>query len=987
MTRFALFALYATTGAIGLTYEVIWSRYLALMVGNTAYAHAAVLAAFMGGLALGAWLFGGVADRTRNGLRLYGWLEVGIGLYAALFPTLFALWSDLLAPLAEAAGPGTGAMAAFKLAFAVLCVLPPTILMGGTLPILTRFLTASPAGLRTQVAALYAVNSLGAVVGGLIAGFFLISEWGLPASISGAGMLNMLLGLGAVVLSLRIKPVEATSAPSGDAASQDDATYDPRTRRIALWLAGFSGFATMALEIGWIRYFGLMLGSSTYAFTLMLAAFITGIGLGSLWLSRAKAGRLPLMPLLAVSLLVTAGFLALELQLYDRLPYALAHLRRAFAPDVDAYPYYQVAVYTACFLLMCLPTVVAGIVFPATVRLATEAGRMGGRLGRIYAMNTVGTVLGATLTGLVLFGLIGLEWVLRGVMLGYAIGAAVLAVLCLRGRLKTGIIAAAAVIAVGHFVAFTSPDPRLLNLGLYRRQTELSADFAQFKAANTADRLAYVGEGPHAAVTVRESGARPLRVMTVNGKPDASNGADMNPQALLGHLPVLLHPAPKRVFVLGLGSGVTAGAALTHGVQVDVAEISGEVVDAARLFAPSNEGVHDHPNATVFIEDARTVLRFSPTTYDVIISEPTNPWQAGIAGLFTVEFFDQVRARLTPGGLFVQWMHSYEIDDASMRMVVATLLARFRHVNVFEMGRNDYMFIAGDAPLTLDAANFEARFMQPAVRRNLARIGMTHPFAVLATQVKSAARLRAEVEGEVNSDEHPLLEFRAPAQFFAESESDLLDRLDENLQIGPPLLGDRWRAQRPLDAAAVAGLHDATAPFPTTRARRAALLRLARAYLNPRDPRIARLFRQTLVADPEDAAPEVDTLPTTAPALRAAFERELLRFEGRFHRWAPPPVEPLERLLTALEAAGQPAVVARYRGRLMQSVCRRGLTACERLIAASPDAPARTTAAAEFALTRGDLAAAAAALARLTPGPLHRRLARLRAARQITAGR
>lgn len=984
MIRPLLFALYATTGAIGLTYEIVWSRYLALMVGSSAYAHAAVLAAFMGGLALGAWIFGGIADRARNGLRLYGWLEVGVGLYAVFFPSLFEIWTDLLTPLAEAAGPGTSAMAAFKLSFAVLCVLPPTILMGGTLPVLTRFLTASPEGLRTEVSALYAVNSLGAVIGGLVAGFVLIVEWGLPAAISGAGLLNIVLGLAAVALSLRIAPI--TGPPAAPAAN-DAAEYDPRTRRIALWLAGLSGFATMALEIGWIRYFGLMLGSSTYAFTLMLAAFITGIGLGSLWLSRPKAGRLPLLPLLTVALLATGAFLALELQLYDRLPYALAHLRRAFAADVAAYPYYQTAVYSVCFLLMCLPTLVAGIVFPATVRLATEAGRMGGRLGRVYATNTAGTLLGATLTGLVLFGLIGLEWVLRGVMLLYVVGAVALAALCLRGRLRTGVFVGAGLVVFGHFAGFSSPDPRLLNLGLYRRQTVLGDDFEAFKAANTADRLAFVGEGPHAAVTVRESGDRPLRVMTVNGKPDASNGADMNPQALLGHLPMMLHPAPTRAFVLGLGSGVTAGAALTHGVPVDVAEISGEVVEAARLFAPSNEGIHADPHATIFIEDARTVLRFAPTMYDVIISEPTNPWQAGVAGLFTVEFFDQIRARLNPGGLFAQWMHSYEIDDASMRMVVATLLARFRHVNVFEMGRNDYMFVAGDAPLTLDPETFEARFMQPRARRNLARIGMTHPVALLATQVKDAVRLRAEVEGELNSDAHPLLEYRAPAQFFAERESTLFDRIDDNRHLGGTLLLDRWRAARPLDAAAVAALHDATAPFPMTRARRAALLRLAHAHLNPNDPRVARLIRQTLVADPQDAAPEPGPDLPAPGDLRATFEREILRFEGRFHRWAPPPVAPLMALVEALEAHGPTEVAVRYRERLMTSVCARGLPECRPWLAALPPSPVRQTSAAEYALVTGDLAGAAAALRALPPGPLHRRFEGLRAALEISGAR
>ncbi|MEZ4470534.1 MAG: hypothetical protein R3F60_06975 [bacterium] len=435
-------------------------------------------------------------------------------------------------------------------------------------------------------------------------------------------------------------------------------------------------------------------------------------------------------------------------------------------------------------------------------------------------------------------------------------------------------------------------------------------------------------------------------------------------------------------------------------IDLEVAEISEEVVAAQGLFEPWNNAPLQNPRVHLIVEDARTVLRHGDTPYDVVISEPTNPWQSGVAGLFTVEFFDEVKARLAPGGVFAQWMHGYEADDATLGMVIMSLQARFPWVSVFEMGDDDYLFVATSDRLTLDPERFAAAMAPPAVKADLARVGVTHPFALLALQIKAPERLRLEARGELNSDQRPLLELRAPRAFFVSGRSELFDRIDDHHHLGSALLEDEWQARFPLDAEAVAALYRVMAPFTLSRGRRAALLRLMRAHFPVGDPRIVHLERQTLVADPEDVDAHLPLREWPAEEaarepLRLAFEREILAFEGRFHRWAPPPVEPLERLIERLTiaAAGDASWEAhalRYRLRLLESVCARGMPACLTQSAwfeardpeRAPWGHLWSMARTEDALVRHDFDAAGRLLAKLAPSPKQAELARRLAAIQ-----
>ncbi|MBZ0270848.1 fused MFS/spermidine synthase [bacterium] len=927
-----LFVCFFLTGAFGLVYEIVWSRYLALIVGNTAHAHMTVLATFMGGLALGAFLFGRLADRLENGVRAYGWIEAAIGVYGAMFPTLFGVFESALAPLAQTAAPGTPLMAVFKILLSAACILPPTILMGGTLPILTRHITATRVALRHNVALLYALNAAGAVAGGLVAGFFLIATFGMPGSMILAGCANALLGLLVVGVAPRFARRETDAATDTPAAGreEDRLDYGSRERAAALLVAFFSGFSGMALEVAWIRYFTLVLGSSTYAFTIMLAAFISGIAIGSYLLSRPRRGQTPLLPLVAGALAATAAFLALSLELYEFLPFVIYKIRSMLRLTMDTYPIYQVLSYLLCFAAMLLPTLVAGLAFPAAVRLAALGDRMGGRVGQVYALNTLGTLLGAVLTTVVLLSAIGLENIFRLLIVLNAAAAALLFAVFFgrRGRIAAAAIAAAIAI---QFLAHRPIDPAYLNQGLYRLSFDDEFTYAQFRDWAKGMPTRFVAEGAHATVTVREAGRSPIidaptLMLAVNGKVDASTSEDMYTQIMIGHLPVMMHPDPKDVFLVGLGSGVTAGAILTHGVNVDLAEIAHEVIQAQELFKPYNHAPLENPRLRLFVEDAKTALRFADRSYDVVISEPTNPWIAGVAGLFTVEFFDTVKSRLRPGGVFAQWMHAYETTDDAVRLVISSLMARFAYVAIFEMLPFDYAFVASDAPLVASPENFEARLARPEVREDLARIHADSGVVLLSTQIKSPKRLRADfAPTQVNSDLFPRLEYHAPIGFFLHAQATLFDEMDDRDTSAPDHFIEAFEhsaSMSPDDARRLMWFYRPfNSPILDT-----ALLRLSRAVLGPDAKETGALF-SLLVKKKRSAglyAFDVFEAPVdaTLPDLRARLDVGIELAQETYRNFAPSRFDALETLVTRIEdAAGEGS---HERLKLLYAACRHG---------------------------------------------------------------
>ncbi|MBK9139809.1 MAG: fused MFS/spermidine synthase [Verrucomicrobia bacterium] len=817
--RVVMLCLFAS-GAAGLVYEVAWSRYLALFLGHTSYAVVAVLVAFMGGLALGNVAFGRLADRTRRPLAVYAWLEIGIGLYALAFPYWYQLCYDFFVAVGRGMEPGTGASLALKFAFSLLTVLLPTVFMGGTLPVVARLLTRSLSELREKIAGLYFVNSAGAVVGTFVADFWWLPAIGLEATVHAGAALNLMVGVVAFFVSGWIKEgrAEVVTVPAAPvpAPAEESWTFSPTQLRLAVIGIGLSGFVAMLYQIAWTRLLALALGSSTHAFSLMLITFIAGIAVGSYAVYRWRRLGNPLTAFAWIELAL-AGAVLVSMFFYELLPYWFIRLAELLNRRPAAYPVYEALQGLVCFLVMFLPTVCLGMTLPLVSRVATrEAARTGRSVGRVFAINTLGTVLGAAITGLWLMPAVGLA---RTFALGVAVNALIGLAILLAGPVRRshglvwglpGAVLVAALAAGQHFAGIW---PTAFGMGLFR-QAFPPTTIAEFRAAARRIETLYHRDGAGATVSVQRQPGTDLLMMRVNGKTDASTGGDMNTQILSGHLPLLLRPASSHVLVVGLGSGITVGAVAQHPniERIDAVEISPEVIAGARLFAHANHGVLDHPRVRVYREDAKAFLLHTDRRYDVIISEPSNPWMAGVAGVFSREFYETCRSRLAPDGVILQWMQLYEFSDGGLDIVLATFSRVFPFVSVWQSLRGDLFLVGTVNPLPVNLTALAARMAEPSVRADLARVGLDNTPLLLSQEMISFGNgaLVAPFETRAHSDYYPVLEYRAQRDFFVRGRAERIRKLDETFSRRPDTLLGQWLRQHPLtteDLAAFAAFY------------------------------------------------------------------------------------------------------------------------------------------------------------------------------------
>jgi predicted membrane-bound spermidine synthase len=792
------------SGIAGLVYEIAWARYLALFLGHTSYAVVAVLVAFMGGLALGyAWI-GKWADRTSAPLAMYAGLEIGIGILGLLFPWYYEFCREAFVTLALAWQPRGAALFALKFAFSSLAILLPTVLMGGTLPVLARFVTQSLADLRPRVAALYCLNSAGAVAGCLLADFLLIPLVGLQLTVWDAAAMNLIVGLIALALHRRLQGIEPAPAPVEEVEEQ----FTPGELKLAMIAIGASGFVAMLYEVAWTRLLALALGSSTHAFSIMLTTFIAGIATGSWLIYRWKRLRSTLDAFGWAELALAATLFG-SMFFYDLIPYWFARLSNLLARTEEAYPLYELCQALICFGVMFVPAVCLGMTLPLASRVATqEVARTGRSVGGTFAVNTLGTVLGTAVTGFALLPWLGLARTFAfGVAANAVIGLALLARCRLLQRpawaAPAPVMAVAVVwLAGGWFESW----PRALTLGLWRNQNPPQS-VAEFRALAARDEIRYYRDGAGETVCVEAMRCPQGQKLTlkVNGKADASTGADMTTQLLAGHLPMLLRPHSHDVLVVGLGSGVTCGAVTTHPNlrRVDVVEISPEVAQAARCFAPYNNHVLDNPTLRLVIEDAKSFLKTSLGKYDIIISEPSNPWMAGVAGVFSREFYQTCRSSLRADGLMVQWVQVYETSDEAFDVVLATFLSVFPHTSIWQTSVGDLVLIGSPSPTRVNLDALATRITHPSVAADLARIQLTSVPLLLSLQVVSEdnAPFIPSPDAVVHNDFHPVLEYIAQRGFFARRKAEQWKLFDETACARPETLLGMYLARNPLTVA------------------------------------------------------------------------------------------------------------------------------------------------------------------------------------------
>lgn len=793
--------LFMLSGLCGLVYEVAWSKYLTLFLGGTAYSFMIVTATFMGGLALGSYYWGAVADKSgRNVLRLYGILETAIGAYCLLYPWLIGLAEKLFIAFGSrvfdnSASGHQGMLLLIKFVLSFLTLILPTFFMGGTLPLLTKYLTRHIAASGREVATLYYLNSIGAVMGAILAGFFLIRMFSLDWAVFIAAVLNLGIGAAVFLVSGKVEDVRAEPAPDVAHPEKEPVRiYPPRTVRLAFAAAGISGFIAMIYELTWTRLLMNILGSSTYAFSLMLVAFISGIALGSWMVSTLISGRVKqLVVLLGFCQIGTAGAMILMLPFYERLPYYLLLTVRWLTNTPEHFPYFLGCEFLLSFLVMIVPTSLSGMSLPVAGRIASNDLRLLGRsVGNIFSINTVGTVLGAVVTGLILIPQLGVK---TSIELGVGLNAVLgLAILFLDGTLRrawrVGLAACLALMAMMYRVAYPAWDPYIETSGIYRFLYDSVArmkytSFEEFKNSVSRDRKClWYKEGLNANVGVFAGTFSDTvqKILMINGKSDASTIADLPTQVLLAQIPLVLLPDTGDALVIGLGSGVTCGSALTHPIRsLECVEIASEVVECDSFFAEENRHALSNPRLSLYIDDAITYLKVRNKQFNYIISEPTNPWIAGVGTLFSAEFFNLCKEHLRrPGGALVQWFHMYEMDDATFRLILRTMTRTFPYISIWKISEGDILVMAAADPPEFDFGQMQRKVVEPAIANDLSRISIRDLPTLLSTQVFGYGPTGALVgSGEINSEKKPLLEFMAPVAFYSDAHVQLIDSIDE----------------------------------------------------------------------------------------------------------------------------------------------------------------------------------------------------------------
>lgn len=757
--------MFLLSGATALVYQVVWTRLLTLFFGSTILAVSTVLAVFMGGLAIGSALLGRKADSAAAPVRLYGWLELGIGLLAIATPLTFAAIEAAYIYINGSATLGFWEAALTRFALSCLLLLPPTMLMGGTLPVLSKvFLNESGDNTARSISLLYFVNTFGAVIGALAAGLFLLQWLGIRWLLVAAGLVN----IGIFVFACRL-PITPVAKPS---AQPSDQTGQPRWTRcavLAVAILFFSGMAALIYEVAWTRVLTLVIGSSTYAFTLMLATFLIGIALGSALIRRYSAHRKPGLGLLAVCQVLIGVFALGTSAIFGLLPDAFVSL---FGAAGGNYGLFQLTNFLLCFLVMVPATLFMGASFPVASTLVVDRlGSSGRRIGLLYAGNTVGAIIGAFLAGFVLLPVLGIQHTLILTIFINLVSGLALSVFLLatEGGGKRIVLPgfAAALILILAFGWQPAWDRLKMTSGPYTYAL-------QYQKMPIGQRLAgmelrYYREGPMATVSVIQEGKH-VRLV-VDGKTDAGNYRDMTTQVFAGHLPLLVTPDAKDVLVVGYASGITAGAVGRHEVNsIDCVEIEPAMQEASRFFEEENYHIIDDPRFNLVIDDARSYMLASRKKYDVIISEPSNPWQSGSSRLFTREAFQNARNGLKPGGVVAQWMHLYGVDGETFRLVVRTFMSVFPHVSLWADPRfPDVIFLGSAEPIKIDPVAMNALFEKNSkVASSLSRIGYPNAGSLFRSFLLNEEESgRFAQAGALNTDNLPLLEYRAPKSLYS----------------------------------------------------------------------------------------------------------------------------------------------------------------------------------------------------------------------------
>jgi spermidine synthase len=779
-----LLALFFVSGTTSLAYQLLWVRELQLVFGTSTYAVSTLLAAFMGGLAAGGFAMARHADRLRRPLAVYGVLELGIGLYALVFPFLLVAVTPVYLAVWRATEPGPAVFGFVQFVLTGALLLLPTSAMGATLPLLARFATQRFGSAGRRIGSLYAANTFGAVAGVWICGFLLLPHLGMLRTTLLAVAANLLLGAAAISLDRR--------APEHARRLADDpGGREPRLPvMVSVCTAiGLAGFSALAYEVAWTRLLALILGSSTYTFAVMLIAFLLGIAwggkLGGPLADRVSStgGRRRLLYAFALVETAAATLSCATMYLYPELPFWYVHLFDELGAGQRPEALWWVSLLLAG-LVMTPPAVLMGLHFPIAARAVVGYGQGLGRpVGIVYGINALGGAAGAFLAGFVMLPVLGVQGTVFVAAAGGLLAAGVLILQAGRsfhGRRAAVLRTAAAMTLAGLALLFFTRrppwDPLLMTAGLYQYAANFQDHSREgiLRYSVAPYDLVFYEEGLSSVVTVARYKGSAHRWLAVNGKVDASTTDDMPTQVLLSLLPMQFVPRPEDVLVIGLASGVTAGSAslLPEVERLRIVELEPAMERAARFFAAWNHSVLSDPRVDLVYNDARNhLLLAEPGSYDVVISEPSNPWISGVANLFTREFLEIGKSRLKPGGAWSQWVPIYGMDSRDLRVVLKTFAEVFPYVAVYStIDYNDLVLIGSESPLRPTERAAMRLLSQPAVAAELSRAGVDSPIDLISLYLMDRAAI-AEMTKDVcgNTDDNMLIEYSTAAKLHVET--------------------------------------------------------------------------------------------------------------------------------------------------------------------------------------------------------------------------
>jgi spermidine synthase len=779
-------ALFTASGFSSLIYQVVWTRQLVLVFGATTFATATVLSVFMGGLALGSFVTGRLSNRINRPFLWYGILEGLIGIWALAIPFLFDAATPLYRLIWQNFHLSMLPFSLLRFSVAAVVLIIPTTCMGATLPLLARFVTESLDYVGRRVGTLYAVNTLGAVGGAATAGFFLLPALGLATTTGLAAAINLILCAVVTALSYQIESKHPQETPSQSATDSGQLTVEVKVVLVAF---SASGAIAMIYEVCWTRALSLVIGSSTYAFTIMLTTFLTGIFLGSLLCARqVDRSKEPLVWFVLLQVFVCLASLT-AMYSFNLLPWWNLYFNAAF-------PTNQQATLLARLLLaggILFPiALLLGAVFPVVIKIcARDLSRVGHSVGTAYSANTLGAIAGSFLSGFLLVPWLGVEQTLVVASVSNLLVASLLLSIArtagLPFKLCVALVSALAVVATVAHPSIWDRTALLCGQGLRRMHRDSGLPWHSYEEwlafIHNGTDVVFWGDGACSNVGVLYLPDQSSHyTLLTNGCADASDGGDMSEQILLAALPLLWHRNAGDVAIIGWGSGVTVGTASLFPVRnITAIELEPEVLKAATFFDHVNSLRKSDRRVKVELNDGRNYLLATNDSFDVIISEPSNPWQVGVCNLFTRQYFSLCHERLKPGGVLSVWLQTGEIPPAQIKEIVAALNQTFHHCLIFASSPRALVILASDAPPVINPKESKTTLSERRRKHELSRIGIDSLEALLARiQATPDACRKLSASATPNSDDRNELEFAVGMTYenrsYAQDNAAMLDK-------------------------------------------------------------------------------------------------------------------------------------------------------------------------------------------------------------------